>query len=158
MQVVFYNNSSGIEHVHKNLTEIITLDLKLKNSCSVDEPVLLLSGKYLDANYCYIEDFGRYYYRKDVNEIRDGLWEYKFRRDPLMSFKERIKANKAILKRTSQDELANLYIPDERRIVLTETFTRYKKFPNGCFSGIKNSAGNYNFLVLISGVEPGQEV
>ena len=158
MQVVFYNNASGEEHVTKRLTQVATFDVALKDSCSVQNPVLLLSGAYLNANYCYIADFGRYYYINNATQIRKGLWQYALRCDVLMSFSKEIKANKAILKRTSQDEFANLYLPDERRMVTSETFTRYKFFPNGIFSGFESTTahGIYNYLVCIAGVTPGE--
>lgn len=157
MQVVFYNNSSGNEHVHKKLTEVATFDVKLKDTCNVKNPVLLLSGKYLNANYAIIADFGRYYYVAPPSQVRENLWEYKLSSDGLMSFSNEIEANKAILKRTSQDEFANLYLPDERRMVTSETFTRYKFFPNGVFSGFESitTPGIYNYLVCIAGVTPG---
>lgn len=152
MQVVFYNNSSGNEHVTKSLSEVATFNVNLKDSCSVQNPVLLLSGKYLNANYCYIADFGRYYYINNVTQIRENLWEYNLSCDVLMSFANEIKANTAILSRSA--ELFNLYLPDERRKVLSECFQTYQQFPYGCFSGFKNSAGNYNYIVTLAGVSP----
>ena len=158
MQVIFYNNSSGSEHVTKSLRQVATFDVNLKDSCSVQNPVLLLSGAYLNANYCYIADFGRYYYINNATQVRSGLWQYDLKCDVLMSFAKEIKANKAILRRTSQDGFANLYLPDERRMVSSETFTLYKIFPNGIFSGFENitTPGIYNYLVCLAGVMPGK--
>ena len=157
MKVVFHNNASGNEHVHKKLTEVATFDVKLKDTFNVKAPVLLLSGKYLNATYANIPDFGRYYYVSTPSQVRENLWEYKLRCDVLMSFSKEIEANKAILKRTSQDEFANLYLPDERRMVTSETFTRYKFFPNGVFSGFESTTtpGIYNYIVCLAGVTPG---
>lgn len=158
MQVVFYNNSSGSEHVTKRLTQVATFDVNLKDSCSVQNPVLLLNGAYLNANYCYIADFGRYYYINNATQVRRGLWQYDLKCDVLMSFAKEIKANKAILRRTAQDDFANLYLPDERRMVSSETFTLYKFFPNGIFSGFESitTPGIYNYLVCLAGVMPGK--
>lgn len=158
MQVVFYNNSSGNEHVTKRLTQVATFDVNLKDSCSVQNPVLLLNGAYLNANYCYIAEFGRYYYINNATQVRRGLWQYDLKCDVLMSFAKEIKSNKAILKRTAQDEFANLYLPDERRMVSSETFTLYKFFPNGVFSGFESitTPGIYNYLVCLAGVMPGK--
>lgn len=158
MQVIFYNNSSGSEHVTKSLKQVATFDVNLKDSCSVQNPVLLLSGAYLNANYCYIADFGRYYYINNATQVRRGLWQYDLKCDVLMSFAKEIKANKAILKRTAQDDFANLYLPDERRMVSSETFSLYKFFPNGIFSGFESitTPGIYNYLVCLAGVTPGK--
>lgn len=158
MQVVFYNNSSGSEHVTKRLTQVATFEVNLKDSCSVQNPVLLLNGAYLNANYCYIADFGRYYYINNATQVRRGLWQYDLKCDVLMSFAKEIKENKAILKRTAQDDFANMYLPDERRMVSSETFTLYKFFPNGIFSGFESitTPGIYNYLVCLAGVTPGK--
>lgn len=155
MQVVFYNNSSGNEHVTKNLTEVRTANVKLLDTSGVRFPILQLYGKSLNVNYCYIEDFGRYYYVSPPVQIRNNLWQYSLRCDPLMSFKEQTKANKAILKRTAQDEFANLYLPDDKRMVTSESFTRYKEFPFGIFSGFENleNPGIYNYLVSIASID-----
>lgn len=158
MQVVFYNNSSGNEHVTKSLTEVQAFNVELKDECSIQNPVLLLSGKFLNANYANIPDFGnRYYYIDNIVQIRQNLWQYNLRCDVLMSFAEQIKTNRAILKRTAQDNFANLYLPDDRRMVTSETFTRYKFFPNGIFSGFESitTPGIFNYLVCIAGVQPG---
>lgn len=155
--IKLFQNNSETNKIGKDLTLMSEISGNLKDECSITSPVFLVeSNTPIFANYCYVEEFRRYYFINDVTCVKTNLWRISMKCDVIESFADNIKANVAILRRTSQDELANLYIPDEKRIVLTETFTRYKKFPNGCFSGIKNSAGNYNFLVLMSGVEPGK--
>ena len=112
MQVIFYNNSSGKEHVTKSLTQVAAFDVNLKDSCSVQNPVLLLSGAYLNANYCYIAEFGRYYYINNATQIRKGLWQYDLKCDVLMSFATQIKANKAIIERTESQKYYNKNFDD----------------------------------------------
>lgn len=108
MQVVFYNNSSGNEHVTKSLTEVRTFDVDLKDSCSVQNPVLLLSGKYLNANYAKIPDFGnRFYYIDNIVQIRKNLWQYSLRCDVLMSFSKEIRQQTSIIDISSQSKFYN---------------------------------------------------
>lgn len=152
MQVVFYNNSSGNEHVTKSLTEVATFDVELKDSCSIQNPVLLLSGKYLNANYCYIADFGRYYYIDDITQIRRNLWQYTLRCDVLMSFAEQIKANVAILKRTADKNYINMEIPDDKQIVIQKREVFHKEFP-GAFEGVIDDNGNVNMVIGLIGFE-----
>lgn len=153
MQVVFYNNSSGNEHVTKSLTEVSTFDVELKDSCSVQNPVLLLSGKYLSANYCYISDFdGRYYYIDDITQIRRNLWQYTLRCDVLMSFAEKIKANVAILRRTADKNYINMEIPDDKQIVIQKREVFHKEFP-GAFEGVMDDNGNVNMVIGLIGFD-----
>lgn len=152
MQVVFYNNSSGNEHVTKSLTEVSTFDVELKDSCSVQNPVLLLSGAYLNTNYCHIADFGRYYYIDDITQIRRNLWQYTLRCDVLMSFAEQIKSNVAILKRTSDKNYINMEIPDDKQIVIQKREVFHKDFP-GSFEGVVDDKGNVNMVIGLIGFD-----
>ena len=148
MQVIFYNNSSGNEHVHKKLTEVATFEVELKDSCSVQNPVLLLSGKYLNANYCYIADFGRYYYIDDITQIRKNLWQYTLRCDVLMSFAEQIKANKAIIERTESQKYYNKNFDDSEwnRMVEARCTNQILNFPE---KFVKNFSDGKYVLVTV---------
>ncbi|MBS7336597.1 MAG: hypothetical protein KIG81_01920, partial [Thermoguttaceae bacterium] len=42
-------------------------------------------NKVLSANYCYINDFDRYYFIEDVVAIGNNLWAISMRTDVLMS-------------------------------------------------------------------------
>ena len=152
MQVIFYNNSSGDEHVTKSLTQVATFEVDLKDSCSVQNPVLLLSGKYLNANFCYMPDFERYYYIYDITQIRKNLWQYTLRCDVLMSFAEQIKANVAILKRTADKNYINMEIPDDKQIVIQKREVFHKEFP-GTFEGVMDDNGNVNMVIGLIGFE-----
>ena len=152
MQVVFYNNSSGTEHVHKELTEIATLEVDLKDACNVEKPVLLLSGKYLNATYAKIEEFGRYYFVYPPTPIRKNLWQYDLRCDVLMSFSKEIEANVAILKRTADKNYINMEIPDDKQIVIQKREVFHKEFP-GAFEGVIDDNGNVNMVIGLIGFE-----
>ena len=148
MQVVFYNNSSGNEHVNKSITEVATFDVELKDSCSVQNPVLLLSGKYLNANYCYIADFGRYYYIDDITQIRKNLWQYTLRCDVLMSFSKEIEANKAIIERTESPKYYNKNFDDSEwnRMVEARCTNQILNFPE---KFVKNFSDGKYVLVTV---------
>ena len=148
MQVVFYNNSSGNEHVTKSLTELATFDVDLKDSCSIQNPVLLLSGKYLNANYCKIGDFGRYYYIDNITQVRKNLWQYELRCDVLMSFSEQIKANKAIIERTESPKYYNKNFDDSEwnRMVEAICTNQILNFPE---KFVKNFSDGKYVLVTV---------
>lgn len=148
MQVIFYNNASGNEHVTKSLTEVATFEVELKDSCSIQNPVLLLSGKYLNANYCYMSDFGRYYYIDDITQIRKGLWQYTLRCDVLMSFAEQIKSNKAIIERTESQKYYNKNFDDSEwnRMVEARCTNQILNFPE---KFVKNFSNGKYVLVTV---------
>ena len=148
MQVVFYNNASGDEHVTKSLTEVATFDVELKDSCSIQNPVLLLSGKYLNANYCYIADFGRYYYIDNITQIRKNIWQYDLRCDVLMSFSKEIEANKAIIERTESPKYYNKNFDDSEwnRMVEARCTNQILNFPE---KFVKNFSNGKYVLVTV---------
>ena len=149
MQVIFYNNSSGNEHVHKKLTEVATFEVELKDSCSIQNPVLLLSGKYLSANYCRIGDFGgRYYYIDDITQIRKNLWQYDLRCDVLMSFSKEIESNKAIIERTESPKYYNKNFDDSEwnRMVEARCTNQILNFPE---KFVKNFSDGKYVLVTV---------
>ena len=148
MQVVFYNNASENEHVHKELTEIATFDVKLKDTCNVKNPVLLLSGKYLNANYARIADFGRYYYVSPPSQVRENLWEYKLSSDGLMSFSKEIESNKAIIERTESPKYYNKNFDDSEwnRMVEARCTNQILNFPE---KFVKNFSDGKYVLVTV---------
>lgn len=58
--------------------------------------------KLLKSNYCYISDFNRYYYIKDIVSINNNLWEIYMNVDVLMSFKEYILNNEGLIERCEE--------------------------------------------------------
>ena len=63
--VDFYKAASDIKVVDKVLTNKLTLfNVILKEGCNVGEPILKLNynPNLVNYNYCYIPEFGRYYY------------------------------------------------------------------------------------------------
>ncbi len=63
--VDFYKTASDIKVVDKVLTNKLTLsNVILKEGCNVGEPVLKINynPSLVNYNYCYIPEFGRYYY------------------------------------------------------------------------------------------------
>lgn len=147
MQVVFYRNSSEDRHVNKKLTNVDTFDVELKDSCSVQNPVLLLS-KYSNSNYCYISDFGRYYYIDDITQIRKNLWQYTLRCDVLMSLKNDILNSKAIIERTESQKYYNKNFDDSEwnRMVEARCTNQILNFPE---KFVKNFSDGKYVLVTV---------
>lgn len=114
MNVILYTNTSPNNALSKSLTQIASSDFVFKESSSILNPVLRLSGVNVadlkNCNYMYIDDISRYYYVTDIQTVRNNLIEISGREDPLMSFKEQILSNTAIVSRN--ENAWNLFIND----------------------------------------------
>lgn len=117
LTIKFYVNSSDPRKADKSLTEIQGMsdnDFLLKEDTSVQNPVILVEASSFDAsaNYCYIANFGRYYYIQDKKIVPGGLFEIACHCDPLTTaFKSGQLGNcSGIVFR--QQKKHNLYIDD----------------------------------------------
>lgn len=112
VSVALYQNNSENYRLDKSLTAKYSESCILKDGCSIESPVLLITNynNMSDCNYMYIDDFNRYYFIEDIISVRDGLWEIHAHVDVLMTYSAEIKACTATFKR--QENLFNLYLDD----------------------------------------------
>lgn len=115
MTVKFYKNTSSPEEFKKSITLLSTLDVALKENCSVFTPTLIinLNVDLLNANYVYIEKFKRFYHIVG-SVIIDGRQEVSLRCDVLASFPNTIKNSTFVFDRTTSKY--NAYLPDNDKI------------------------------------------
>lgn len=124
--IICYQNKSATNVVEKELSEIVTMSGVLRKGCSIIDPVIMvqLDGNEVwrsGFNYIYVDVFKRYYYvtniiadignfesTTQVNPVQ--LWELHCHVDVLMSYKEQIKAQKAVVAR--QEAQYNLMLDD----------------------------------------------
>ena len=92
MELQIYNNNSNTNVLNKNITLVNTLDFSLKTDNSILQPVLILKN-YSSGNYCYIEQFKRYYYITDIKLLTGGLYQLQLDVDVLMTYKDVIMTN-----------------------------------------------------------------
>lgn len=97
-----------------------TFDCKLKDDTSIIHPIIELAkpanlnwSTVLGFNYCYISDFSRYYFVRDIIFKSNVIVEMHLDVDPLASFKSQIAvANEYVLRSASNydgDIVDNLY-------------------------------------------------
>ena len=145
MTIKFYENLSDKNHVDKVITQIGTdITGTLRDDCSIINPVLQLENfAGLDltrVNYAYIVEFGRYYYINNIT-LKNKLYEISMHVDVLMSYKDSIRTNTAVVSR--QENYYNLYLQDG--VFKTEAFPHIQivQFPDG-FS-------DFNFIFSVAG-------
>lgn len=112
MKLQIYNNNSNTNVLNKNITLVNTLDFSLKTDNSILQPVLILKN-YNSGNYCYIEQFKRYYYITDIKLLTGGLYQLQLEVDVLMTYKDIIMKNpistRKIVKIPNDVDFSSLY-------------------------------------------------
>lgn len=102
INVTLYTTSDAVNVVGKTLTQLSTHTVTLKDGCSVDHPVVQLTGaasSLAAANYAYIDIFDRYYWIGDRASKLNGVIEVSMISDPWESFKTQLRECEAIIDR-----------------------------------------------------------
>lgn len=112
MKLKIYNNNSNENVLYKHITLVNELNFNLKTDNSILQPILILKN-YIGGNYCYIDDFKRYYFINDVKLLNGGLYEIHLNVDVLMTYKEEIINNpistRKIIKLNNEIDFTELY-------------------------------------------------
>lgn len=132
MYLNLYYTDSENNQLNKTLTIKHQLTGTLRNESNVVRPMILLEALSIaDSNYAYIEEFQRYYYIKEIESIRNGLWLISLESDPLMSFKNDI-LNLEVVLAECEDNHSNSYLSDNRVwISSNKDRTSIINFPSG---------------------------
>ena len=115
MLITFYQNQSAPNVIPKVKTKKFDRIGTLKNNTSVRNPVIQLKVADYDntrqCNYCYIQDFSRYYYIDDIR-IVNAIIEISMTVDVLESYKDDILNSTQLVAR--QENKKNYSIIDDR--------------------------------------------
>lgn len=130
MTITTYTNTADKFILDKtNYLTIVdsAVSIALKDDTNVISPVLIISNVLdPDINYCYIAEFGRYYYVKEVTYSQQRYY-VSLEVDVLMSFKTEISNLNVIANRSSS--YFNLYQRDDsipfenRNLIATQPFS-----------------------------------
>lgn len=132
MEIRLYNNISDNRTVRKKLLNEFSLTGTLRDSCSLIEPVINIeSSNVLRFNYAYIPDFQRYYFVKEITNLRKNIWTLELEVDPLMSFKGDILALDVVVDKQSSDSIGDEYIDDGSLVADNNTFTSVYNLSSG---------------------------
>ena len=137
MNITFYNNLSDPNTINKSLNEIMTLSGELKASCDVINPIITIENHgMINANYCYIPEFGRYYFIVKQTIITNNIISVELRVDVLESFKTEILALSCIIDNSTINN--DRYLHGSEWVATVKTTTSIKQFPSGL-----NESGQY---------------
>lgn len=131
MTVSFYKNLSDNRVVNKSLTTLKSGVLVRNQPIDRDRPILTVdyNQQLIEANYCYIDKFKRYYYIQSIESNSRGLSVVCGNCDVLMSFKDYLKDLECIV--TRQENRFNKYLIDEKQLVYSYSRIQTVPFPNG---------------------------
>lgn len=147
----FYINESDHRKITKTLKQIGTVqDILFKDTTDMMNPSIQVrtvgSGTEtrfdIDANYCYLEQTGKYYYITDA-EYNNGYYTLNLHVDVLMTYQKAILAQPAIIKR--QTSLYNLWQQDDKFKTYEFTNVRTVGFNGGFSENVQN------FLLAVVG-------
>ena len=140
MEVILYRNSSENNVIGKSLAQIKKVECNLKNDVSVINPTFILyyTVNILNANYCFIPKFNRYYFIDEIVPITGDRCVVKCRVDVLESFKNNILNLDCIVDKQEKEIASNKYINDGSFVTTSKQFNRMIEFPNGF-----NEKGSY---------------
>lgn len=115
-----------------------------RDSVSVLRPVFRIAttDDLTAYNYCWIDEFNRYYFVEDITAVRNGLWEFTCRCDVLFTYSTEIYALKAVVKR--QQEEFNTYLNDSQYMSLNYPRVQTYAFPTGFSS-------TFNYILTTTG-------
>jgi len=133
MIITLFTNNSEPERVTKSLSNPLSISGSIRGGSNVINPEILIEGNPADFpsgyNYAYIPDFDRYYYVGDPSAYRGNLILLPLSVDVLMSFRDAILANEAIIDKQNSD--GNYYLNDGSWMHESREFYTIKSFSNG---------------------------
>ena len=137
-QVTFYNNASNNHVFNPALSQLAQFDVYFKDQIDVENPDIYVKNdaSIINANYCYIPQFGRYYHCKAVGDVNQTI-HFICQSDPLVSFKGAILASPAVISRNPWH--FDLYVPDPKLPIEARSAGAVLKFSGNHFSGTNNS-------------------
>ena len=151
MYIDTYVNYSDNLKLNKNIEAVeANVNVVLKDSTDILRPVIRLSMRYYGTpskpayfNYCYISEFGRYYFVKNRTYAQQYL-EVTLEVDPWMSWLSYLNDVEVIANRSSSR--FDLYLPDNDLPVRADANIRVVPFYNGF-----TAEGNEEFILAVAG-------
>lgn len=133
MNLILYNNPDDKRKVNKSITQVgnTITTFEFKDDTSLMNPTIILKDGLSvlsnDVNYLYVDTVNRYYFINDITFSQQHIL-LSCSVDVLMSFREEILAQTAILKR--QENIMSGYLNDGELVSNQYNNTVLKAFTN----------------------------
>lgn len=131
MDIILYVCSSERQAINKTLSSGTILTGSLRGESSVINPSFLIEySNPSDFNYCYISEFGRYYFISNITSVRTNIWRIDCSVDVLMSFNTQILSLNVIVGDNTEYD-TETYMNGEQWQTSVKTKTDVIMFPSG---------------------------
>lgn len=127
MKIKLYRTNDSDNVINKQLEMIYEFNIRLKSDVDIVNPVIILNDKnkmnFNECNYCYLEDFNRYYFIRSIENRNNNLWALYLECDVLESFKDDILTSTAKITRNLRE---NEYIQTSLNVEVRKEIDIYK--------------------------------
>lgn len=147
----FYSTADDPRKLNKNLNLTLSYQTcEFKDSTSIINPVIIVTynAAILTSNYCYISDFDRYYFIKNIDVLTGGRLSVTLACDCLQSFNSQIALLPVIAKRWSRERT---YIDDNQLPQFPQKTVKVIEFTGGDFNIESATANSQNFVLTVAG-------
>lgn len=136
-----------------NFTASVPVDItaKLKDNCSVMQPIFLLTASVVDIvnyNYCYVSDWGRYYFIRNVITMPGGRIELRCAEDVLTSNADAIKDIVGTVGRQQSASMRDKWLQDPKMIKSSKIYTHNLHFSQNPFTYGDGALGDQVHYIL----------
>jgi hypothetical protein len=116
--------------IEKNLTSAQPYVGQARGEISIENPVITIisSVSLINFNYCFIEEFNRYYFIDSKKLVRNNVWEFTLSEDYLYTWRNMIYTWTVELERAQYDW--NLYFKDGEMMCIEGHNLNVLEFPN----------------------------
>lgn len=143
--------SSDNRALHKNWNGLKTVTCTVKEPCELSNPVFILAFDNLvfNSNYCYCENFGRYYYINERILTSGNRIELHCHVDVLQTYNSAISGLTVTV--TRQENIGINHIPDSLLPLDPVKQTRCIDLGNNIFNLTGANNLTHNFVLNVSG-------
>lgn len=104
MTITFYKFTGLRNSFPKSLGNGTTVTGTLKNECDLLNPIIVFNGIELkEYNYCYINEFNKYYFIENFSIITNELLEISLHIDVLQTYSQQLLNCYCVVSRSSSD-------------------------------------------------------
>lgn len=147
-----YHNNAERNRVDKTnfLESVSTLNGYLRDKTSITNPSIIIEmSEFPTFNYVYLPKFNRYYYVTNILSIATNLWQIDMHVDVLMSYKDKILLQSAIIERNEYEW--DPYLIDSSLPVSKEPNITVEEVPQSIINTTYGDDDMYTFFLEVVG-------
>lgn len=152
LDMILYHNNAEQNRLDKTnfLESVSTLNGYLRDKTSITNPSIIIEmSEFPTFNYVYLPKFNRYYYVTNILSIATNLWQIDMHVDVLMSYKDKILLQSAIIERNEYEW--NPYLIDSSLPVSKEPNITVEEVPQSIINTTYGDDDMYTFLLEVVG-------